>query len=109
MTGMLRERDYLLAWFVFWICSVIGGFIFGAIIGGMLGAVLGVAQADMQTIRIVAGIAGFLISIPVNFAFFRLFVDLLIVRRIEARMGEWSQTAGQPPQPHGDEGEAPGQ
>lgn len=86
MNKLVKETEYLLAWFVFWLCSAIGGFILGAVIGGILGGIMGAAGVNIQTIKIVAGTLGFIISIPISYVFFRIFVSVMIVKKIEDRL-----------------------
>lgn len=88
MNKVIGEGEFLLAWFVYWICTLVGGFVAGAIVGGIMGGVLGAVGADMQTIRIVGGVAGFLVSVPISFLFFRIFVGAMIVKKIESRMAQ---------------------
>ena len=82
MKPEIKESDYLKAWFLFWLCATVGGFIGGAIIGGILGAAMGVAGVPIRTIQIICGIAGFLLSVPLSYLFFRIFVSRCIVQKL---------------------------
>ena len=82
MKPELKEADYIKAWFLFWLCATVAGFIGGAIIGGILGAAMGVAGVPIRTIQIICGIAGFLISVPLSYLFFRIFVSRCIVQKL---------------------------
>ena len=88
MSKTIRESEYFLAWLVFWLSATVGGFIVGAIIGAILGFALGVAGADLQTIKIVCGIAGFIIAVPLSYLLFRLVVGAMIVKKSEKRLTE---------------------
>ncbi len=86
MNKLVKESEYLLAWLVFWLCVTFGGFVLGAIAGGIAGAIMGAAGADIQSIKLIAGGIGFVISIPISYGFFRFFVSVMIVRKIAARI-----------------------
>ncbi len=86
MSKLVNETEYLLAWLVFWLCSTFGGFILGAVAGGIIGGIMGAAGADIQSIKIIAGVMGFIISIPLSCGLFRLFVSVMIVKKIAARI-----------------------
>jgi ABC-type uncharacterized transport system permease subunit len=88
MSRTIRESEYFLAWLVFWLSATVGGFVLGAIIGAILGFALSVAGADLQIIKIVCGIAGFIIAIPLSYLLFRLIVGTMIVRKSEGRLTE---------------------
>ena len=86
MSKTIRKGEYLLAWFVFWISSVVIGFILGAIAGGIVGVVLTIAEVDSSIIPIAGGIAGFIISIPLSYGLFRLIVGTMIVKKAEKQL-----------------------
>ena len=93
MKTEIKEADYIKAFFLFWLCATVAGFIGGAIIGAILGAAMGVAGVPIPTIQIVCGIAGFLVSIPISYLFFRVFVSRLIAQKFNALV----PAAGNPP------------
>ena len=82
MKPEIKEADYIKAFFLFWLCATVAGFIAGAIIGGILGAAMGVAGVPVRTIQIICGIAGFLVSVPLSYLFFRIFVARFIVQKL---------------------------
>ena len=82
MNPEIKETDYLKAWALSWLCSTLAAFITGAIVGGVLGAAMGMAGVPIRTIQIVCGIAGFLVSIPLSYLFFRIFVSRFIVQKL---------------------------
>lgn len=82
MTKPVRESQYFLAWLAFFASASLVGFVLGAVVGGVAGFLLASQGMDMQAIRLVAGVGGFLISLPISYGSFRLFVDRLIVRRV---------------------------
>ena len=83
---LIEESDYFLAWLATWLSSTVGGFLLGAVIGGVLGAILGGMGVAIAHIKIICALTGFLLGIMISFAFFRLFVHLMIVRKIESHM-----------------------
>lgn len=83
----ISEMDYLKTWFLFFICATLGGAIVGGGVGGILGGFLGVAHVPIQTIRWICGGAGFIVGLPISYAFFRLFVSRFIVRKLIVQNG----------------------
>ena len=90
MSKTIRESEYFLAWLVFWLSATVGGFIVGAIIGAILGLALGLAGVSLEAIKIICGIAGFIIAIPFSYLLFRLIVGAMIVKKTEKRLTETS-------------------
>jgi hypothetical protein len=84
-TRQLKETDYLVAWAIFWLSALIGGFVVGAIGGGLLGAILGAVGTPIQTIKLVCGAFGFLLSIPLSYALFRFTVAKFIVPKLSTQ------------------------
>ena len=80
----LREFDYLIAWFLFFIGATLGGAIAGFIVGAVLGGILGASGVEPRYIGIAGAVAGFLVSMPVSYAVFRLVVSQFIVRKLNA-------------------------
>ncbi len=85
MGKLVKESEYLLAWFLFWICATIGGFILGAVGGGIVGFFLGAAGVDLNTIKLICGGVGLILGIPLSYILFRAFVGAMIVKKAEAR------------------------
>lgn len=86
MNKLINELEFFLAWLVFWLCTAVGGFVLGAVVGAIVGGMLGVAGYDITHIKLICGVLGFLVGIPVSYIMFRLFVGLMIVRKIEKRI-----------------------
>ena len=82
MKPEIKESDYIKAWVFSWLCSTVAAFIVGAIVGAVLGAAMGMAGVPIRTIQVVCGIAGFLVSIPLSYLFFRIFVSRFIVQKL---------------------------
>jgi len=91
-TSQLRETDYLVAWLLYFVCTTVGGGLAGGVAGAILGGVLGASGATMETIKMVAGIAGFIVALPVSYFLFRFFVARFLVQKLMAR-----QNVIQPP------------
>ncbi len=91
MSKTIRESEYFIAWLVYWLTAAVGGGILGAVIGAMLGFVLGLAGVDIQMIKVVCGIAGFIIAIPLSYLLFRLIVGAMIVKKAEKHLAETTQ------------------
>jgi hypothetical protein len=84
-TSALREIDYFLAWFLFFICATIGGAIVGAVGGGIIGAILGVSGASPESLRVAGGVVGFVLALPVSYLFFRFMVWKFVVQKLIAQ------------------------
>jgi uncharacterized protein (DUF697 family) len=88
MGKLVKEWEYLLTWFVFWLCATIGGGIVGAIFGAIAGAILGLMGCETRVIKIVCAILGGVVALPVSYGFFRLFVAKMIVRKVSERLSK---------------------
>jgi len=84
-TPQLKEIDYLKAWALFWVLATFGGLVLGAVAGGILGAILGAAGLQIQTIKIICGVFGFLLGIPLSYVLFRWSIAKFIVPKITAQ------------------------
>jgi len=71
---------YFKAWIIFFLIATVGGFILGAVTGGFLGLTMGLAHVDLTVIKIVCGVAGFILSIPLSYFTFRWCVGEFIVK-----------------------------
>lgn len=74
--------DYLKSFAIFFLMSFVLGAVAGFVVGAIAGAVLGGAGADLQTIQLVGGALGFLVSIPVDFVCFQFAVRKFIVEKL---------------------------
>lgn len=86
MRKLVTEAEYLLAWFLYWISTVVGGLILGALAGMIAGGVLGTAGVGLAKIKLICGALGFIVSIPISYGLFRLFVASMIVGKIEKKL-----------------------
>ena len=80
----LREADFLKAFLILMLCSVIGGAVAGGIIGAGVSWVAQVVDASIDTARVVAPILSGLGGLVVSYFFFRLLVLRFIVRKLIA-------------------------
>ena len=83
MEKLIKESQYFVTWLVFWICSVIGGFVLGAIGGFVVGAILGAAGVDVNNIKVICGGVAFILTIPLSYVLFRVFVGKMIVNKVQ--------------------------
>jgi len=95
MAKLVKESEYFIVWFLFWLSSVIGGFVVGAVAGFVLGLILGMSGVDIQTIKIVCAISGFIIGVPLSYFLFRIFVGQMIVKKVEARISSMEIQQGE--------------
>jgi hypothetical protein len=78
----LRHRDFLIAWFLYAICTVIAGALLGGLLGGILGAIGLSPVTDRAYFLVICGGGGLVAS----YFLFRAFVSVFIVRKLmEAR------------------------
>ena len=78
----MPQPRYFKAWILFFLIATVGGAILGGVAGGVLGVVLGFARVDLGTIKIVGGVAGFIISVPVSFFTFRWAVSEYVIKEL---------------------------
>ena len=71
-----------MAWAIFWVLATVGGFVVGAVGGGILGAILGAAGASMQSIRLLCGALGFLLTVPLSYIVFRFAITKFILPKL---------------------------
>ena len=81
-TNELKEIDYLKTWALITVCATVGGFIVGALVGGICGGILGGIGVSIRTIKVICGVLGFVVGLPVSYFFFRLFVSRFIVQKL---------------------------
>ena len=85
MTESLRELDYIETWVCCVICGVVGGAVLGAIVGAILGISLPQLGASVRGVRITATVVSEFLGLAASYEFFRLFVELFIVRKLTLR------------------------
>ena len=73
---------YFKAWILFFLIATVGGMILGGIAGLFIGAIMAVAHADLRMIKIVCGLAGFVISVPLSYFTFRWVVSEFVVKEL---------------------------
>jgi len=74
----LSEKDYFIAWVIFFVCAWIGG-----MIAGFVG-------------RIAGGTVAFLLSLPISYVAFRFVVGKFVVEKVEAAAALNNPTFPQP-------------
>jgi len=79
----LKQVDYLKPWIIFFALSFVATTIAGAIVGGIAGALLAVVGGG-RLISIVAGLLGFLVSLPISYFCFRFAVSKFLVPKISS-------------------------
>jgi len=76
----MTHRKYLKAWIIFFLVATVGGGIAGGMVGGLLGGILGIAHVDLETIKRVGMIAGFIVGIPISYIVFYWVTSQFIVK-----------------------------
>ena len=82
MINAIPELNYLKSFIIYTIISIILGAVVGAIQGGIIGFMLGASGVDIQTIQIICGSTGFIISSIVSFFIFRWVIKTQIIPQI---------------------------
>jgi hypothetical protein len=89
---------YFKAWIIFFLIATVGGALLGGVLGFFLGMAMGFAQVEVGTIKIVCGIAGLILSVPLSFFTFRWVVSEFIVKALaQTPPAEPSVPSAQPP------------
>ncbi len=70
---------YFKSWFVFFLIAGVGGFFLGAVLGGVAGAILGAEGVSISTIKIITGVGGFLIGLPISYFTFKWSVGKYLI------------------------------
>ncbi|MCP3962821.1 MAG: hypothetical protein GY719_33705 [bacterium] len=79
----IAEKDYFVAWILFFLCATVAGALAGAIFGGIAGFMLGASGVtDATTLQIAGGIMGFIVGLPISYLCFRFFVGKFIVKKL---------------------------
>ncbi len=91
------KPKYFKAWIIFFLIATIGGMVIGGIIGFFIGAAMGVAGMDLGLIKIVCGVAGFLVGIPLSYFTFRWAVAEFIVKDLTAPPPAAATASAEPP------------
>ncbi|UCE99946.1 MAG: hypothetical protein JSV82_02450, partial [Planctomycetota bacterium] len=70
---------YFQAWLIFFLVSATAGFLLGALAGGLIGGILGAAGIEVGIIKLIAGVAGFILGLPVSYICYRWTVSKFIL------------------------------
>jgi len=89
MQKLVKESEYFIAWLLFWLASTVGIILVSTAVGFTLSAI----GAGPYEITLVCGVAGFLVSIPLSYIMFRVFVAKMIVRKVQQRTSTTSVTS----------------
>lgn len=73
---------YFKAWILFFLIATVGGMILGGIAGLFIGAGLAIAHVELGMIKIVCGLAGGVISVPLSYFTFRWVVSEFVVKEL---------------------------
>jgi len=84
MTSTNVKVDYLKPWIIFFALSFVATTIAGAILGAIAGGLLAVVGGAPRLISIVAGLLGFLVSLPISYFCFRFAVSKFLVPKISS-------------------------
>ena len=82
---LVKESEYFIAWLLYWLCSAIGAVTLGTVIGDVVGAILGAEGVDLHKSKLISNGLAMLGGITVSYVMFRIFVAMMIVKKVEAR------------------------
>ena len=82
MTSALTEKNYFVAWIIFYFGGLVGAMLAGAIAGAAIGAAMGMNGYSVESIKSVCGTAGFLVGLPVSYFVFRAVVKRFIIAKL---------------------------
>jgi hypothetical protein len=78
----LKEKDYIKVWAIFFVIAFIGGTVAGAVVGGVAGGILGALGAKGRLISLVAGLLGFVVSLPISYFSFRFAITKFLLPKL---------------------------
>ena len=89
MSDPVPDVRYTKAWLIFYVLSLVCGSLAGALVGGVAGFILGASGVDLGKIRIIGAGLGFLVGLPISYAFYRWSVRRFILPQVL-----WHHAAG---------------
>ena len=78
----MENVKFLKAWILYLVFTVVGGIVAGFVVGFILGFVMSMMGFDHRTIGLMGGIAGWLVSLPISYYFFRYTIDRYIFTQL---------------------------
>lgn len=93
----MPQPKYFKAWFIFFLIAGIGGMFVGGIIGGVMGLFLGLAHVELGTIKIICGVVGFILGIPLSYFTYRWTVSEFILKELTKAQQASASTKDQAP------------
>lgn len=77
-----RTPKYFKAWIFFFLIATIGGMVLGGTVGFIIGVAMGIAHMELGLIKVVCGVVGFLLGVPLSYFTFRWVVAEFIVKEL---------------------------
>ena len=78
---------YFKAWLIFVLVSAVCGFLAGAFAGFIVGAVMGVAGMEVEQIKLIGSVLGFILGLAASFLTFRWVIDRFVVPAVTSPQG----------------------
>jgi hypothetical protein len=79
---------YAKSWLLFFLVATVGGGLLGMVIGAVLGAFLGVAGVSLESVKLICGMVGFVVALPISFFTFQWSVRTYIVDPLLRQAGQ---------------------
>ena len=85
-----RKIRFFKGWVIFFLVSAVGGGILGGVAGVILGVIFGALGTDTAVIQLLAGVAGFIIAVPISYICYRWTVSQFILPQALIPAGQTS-------------------
>ena len=82
MSYPVPDVRYAKAWLLFFVLATVCGALAGAVVGFVVGFIFGASGVDLEKIRIICAGLGFLVGLPISYAFYRWSVRRFILPQI---------------------------
>ena len=95
MSKVIKLREYFVAWILFVFGAIGGGALAGGILGGIIGAITGALGGNVSAVVPIIRIGSLIAGLTMSFVMFVWVVRSMIVRKVEERVKQAAQTAGE--------------
>jgi len=95
MNGIIKVREYFVAWLLFAFGSIGGGAFLGGLVGGVIGGTAAALGRDLITVLPLIKLGGFIVGTMVSCVMFIWIVSKLIVKKVETRVKQVMQNTEQ--------------
>jgi hypothetical protein len=80
---------------LFFVLATVCGALAGGVVGFVVGFILGVARVDLEQVGLICAVLGFLVGLPISYAFYRWSVRRFILPQVSwPQAGDAGENAG---------------